>query len=326
MIDSDAARRQRLMGIAVMCVAVACLTGIDAIAKYLNAHMDTLQVVWARYTFAFLLGFAILNPLTRPGMLKTHRPLLQFTRAMLMVVGTSLNVVALRFLQLEATTVVQDFQPCRLLILLHHQAHPVRRSVLDCVVHRFLCNAIECRCNRLRQARCARRCYHLHVDSGPVRRVARELLQSRHQTEIVQHARVHRVREQPDLLRDLLRRVPRGEQSLPEHRIVAVARRCRNLQQERGEVLRGAVVQLAGEYGALTVTHFDHLGGQGAHPLAVRGEPVEQQVEHRADAEHLVVGDRGMVHARAKIALPHPRRDLFEIPDRSKRDQYGHDV
>jgi drug/metabolite transporter (DMT)-like permease len=103
MIDSDAARRQRLMGIAVMCVAVACLTGIDAIAKYLNAHMDTLQVVWARYTFAFLLGFAILNPLTRPGMLKTHRPLLQVTRAMLMVVGTSLNVVALRFLQLDQT-------------------------------------------------------------------------------------------------------------------------------------------------------------------------------------------------------------------------------
>jgi drug/metabolite transporter (DMT)-like permease len=104
MIDpSEAARRQRLVGIAIMCVAVACLTGIDAIAKYLNGHMDTLQVVWARYTFAFLLAFAVSNPVTRPGMMRTRRPLLQFTRAMLMVAGTSLNIVALRFLQLDQT-------------------------------------------------------------------------------------------------------------------------------------------------------------------------------------------------------------------------------
>jgi len=103
MTDPASARRQRLTGIATMCCAVACLTGIDAIGKYLNAHMDSLQVVWARYTFAFLLAFAVYNPVTRPGMLKTRRPLLQFTRAMLMVAGTSLNILALRHLQLDQT-------------------------------------------------------------------------------------------------------------------------------------------------------------------------------------------------------------------------------
>jgi drug/metabolite transporter (DMT)-like permease len=102
-IAAETARRQRLTGIAIMCLAVACLTGIDAIAKYLNGHMDALQVVWARYTFAFLLGFAALNPATRPGMLTTRRPLLQFIRAMLMVFGTSLNILALRYLQLDQT-------------------------------------------------------------------------------------------------------------------------------------------------------------------------------------------------------------------------------
>jgi drug/metabolite transporter (DMT)-like permease len=103
MTDPSTVRRQRLIGIGLMCIAVACLTGIDAIAKYLNAHMDTLQVVWARYTFAFLLAFAVSNPWTRPGLLVTRRPGLQIARALLMVTGTSLNILALRYLQLDQT-------------------------------------------------------------------------------------------------------------------------------------------------------------------------------------------------------------------------------
>ena len=90
-VDPATQRRQRLAGIGLMCLAVAFLTCIDAIAKYLNAHMDTVQVVWARYTFAFLLAFAISNPWTRPGLLRTRRPGLHVARAVLMVAGTSLR-------------------------------------------------------------------------------------------------------------------------------------------------------------------------------------------------------------------------------------------
>jgi drug/metabolite transporter (DMT)-like permease len=103
MADAATARRQRLMGIGLMCVAVACLSGIDVIAKYLNAYMDTIEVVWARYTSAFALAFAVSNPLTRPGLLVTRRPGLQVARAVLMVAGTMLNVLALRYLQLDQT-------------------------------------------------------------------------------------------------------------------------------------------------------------------------------------------------------------------------------
>ncbi len=39
-------RRHRLIGIALMCGAVAAFALLDATAKYLNHHMDTLQVVW----------------------------------------------------------------------------------------------------------------------------------------------------------------------------------------------------------------------------------------------------------------------------------------
>ena len=103
MTDLATARRQRLMGIGLMCIAVACLTGIDVIAKYLNDHMDTIEVVWARYASAFVLAFAVSNPLTHPGLLITRRPWLQLARAVLMVAGTMLNVLALRYLQLDQT-------------------------------------------------------------------------------------------------------------------------------------------------------------------------------------------------------------------------------
>jgi drug/metabolite transporter (DMT)-like permease len=94
-------RRQRLLGIGLMCTAVAFLTCVDAISKYLVHHMDTLEVVWARYTSAFVLALAVSNPITRPGLLMTKRPLLQLARSLFMVGGTVLNVMALRFLQID---------------------------------------------------------------------------------------------------------------------------------------------------------------------------------------------------------------------------------
>jgi drug/metabolite transporter (DMT)-like permease len=101
--NPDVGRRQRLMGIAVMCMAVACLTFIDAMSKYLVGGMNPLQVVWARYTSAFVLAFVVWNPLTTPGLLVTRRPWLQLARSVMMVGGTLLNVIALQFLQIDQT-------------------------------------------------------------------------------------------------------------------------------------------------------------------------------------------------------------------------------
>jgi hypothetical protein len=94
-------RRQRLIGIALMCGALACFAVLDAMAKFLNGYMDTLQVVWARYTGAFILAVAISNPITRPGLMRTGRPLLQVGRSILLLASTLLNFFALRYLQLD---------------------------------------------------------------------------------------------------------------------------------------------------------------------------------------------------------------------------------
>src|SRR5450432_1144342 len=72
--DAAKARRDRLIGIALMCGAVGTFSCLDTTAKYLGRHIDVMQVVWARYTFAFLLTLIISNPLGRPGLLQTGRP------------------------------------------------------------------------------------------------------------------------------------------------------------------------------------------------------------------------------------------------------------
>jgi len=84
-----------------MCGAVASFSCLDSTGKYLNYHMFTLQVVWARYFFAFVPTLFISNPITKPGLLKTTRPFMQVGRSFLLLLSTMLNLFALRYLQLD---------------------------------------------------------------------------------------------------------------------------------------------------------------------------------------------------------------------------------
>lgn len=88
------------MGIALMCCAVALFACLDTTAKYLNLHMAALQIVWARYTSAFVLTLIVSNPVTKPGLLRAGSLRLQLTRALLLVASTALNFLALRYMQL----------------------------------------------------------------------------------------------------------------------------------------------------------------------------------------------------------------------------------
>lgn len=101
MPDASHERAQRLTGIALMCGAVACFALLDTTAKYLNLYMATLQIVWARYTGAFLFPLIVSNPWNRPGLLRTGQPALQIGRSFLLLGSTMCNFLALRYLQLD---------------------------------------------------------------------------------------------------------------------------------------------------------------------------------------------------------------------------------
>jgi drug/metabolite transporter (DMT)-like permease len=95
------ARRLRLTGIGLMCATTVVFAALDATAKYLGNHMPTLQVVGVRCATAFLIGFLIFNPFTRPGLLRTERPMLQIGRASMLLGSTVFNFMAFRWLQLD---------------------------------------------------------------------------------------------------------------------------------------------------------------------------------------------------------------------------------
>src|SRR6476646_2916408 len=94
-------RRQRLIGIGLMCGAVAAFACLDCMAKYLGTHMDVMQVVGVRYVSAFLIALIFSNPISRPGLLRTGRPVLQLGRSILLLGSTMFNFMAFRYLQLD---------------------------------------------------------------------------------------------------------------------------------------------------------------------------------------------------------------------------------
>jgi drug/metabolite transporter (DMT)-like permease len=127
MNDLQLEGRHRLTGIALMCGAVACFAFLDATAKYLSSEMPTLQIVWARYISAFLIALVFVNPLTRPRLLVTRRPVMQVTRSVLLLGSTVLNFMAVRFLQLDQTLSIMFSTPFLVAIL----AGPLLGESLD---------------------------------------------------------------------------------------------------------------------------------------------------------------------------------------------------
>jgi drug/metabolite transporter (DMT)-like permease len=108
---AEQAYRDRMTGIALMCGAVFLFAGNDAVAKYLNGHMDTVQVVWARYMSAFALAVILLDPVGRPNVMRTARPWLQLFRSALLLASTMMNFAALRYLQLDQTMAIMFSTP-----------------------------------------------------------------------------------------------------------------------------------------------------------------------------------------------------------------------
>jgi drug/metabolite transporter (DMT)-like permease len=110
-LKAQAERRERLVGIALMCGAVLCFAGLDACAKWLNRSIDPVMTVWARYMASVLVVSALLNPWTVPGLLRTRRPWLQAGRSVLVLSSTILNFIALQYLQLTETVSIMFATP-----------------------------------------------------------------------------------------------------------------------------------------------------------------------------------------------------------------------
>ncbi|UMY18947.1 DMT family transporter [Methylobacterium organophilum] len=107
-----AERRQRLIGIGLMCLAPIMFASLDAAGKTLaRTGTDPLLTTFMRYAVNVALVTAFLNPVTRPGVARTRRLPLQILRSLLLFGSTGCNFLALQHLQLAETVTIQFTAP-----------------------------------------------------------------------------------------------------------------------------------------------------------------------------------------------------------------------
>lgn len=103
--------RTRLAAIGLICAAVIFFSLLDCSAKWLAGRVEPLQVVFARYAVSMIFVLALVNPLTRPGVLRTRKPGLQAFRSLMLLGATVLNFFALKYLQLAETVSIAFAAP-----------------------------------------------------------------------------------------------------------------------------------------------------------------------------------------------------------------------
>ncbi|MEE7489264.1 DMT family transporter [Methylobacterium oryzae CBMB20] len=116
--EADRAGRRRIVGIALMCGAVAFFASLDACGKTLaRAGVDPLVTTFMRYAASVAMISLFINPVRTPGVVKSRRLPLQIARSLLLFASTALNFLALRYLQLAETISIQFAAPLTVALL-----------------------------------------------------------------------------------------------------------------------------------------------------------------------------------------------------------------
>lgn len=115
--DPAAARRLRLVAIALIIGTMAFFTILDTTAKYLSAYEHPLQIAWLRYLFHALFAAILFNPWSAPGVWKTRRPGLQFLRSVMLAATTVFNFTALAYIQLDQAVAIAFTTPLLVALL-----------------------------------------------------------------------------------------------------------------------------------------------------------------------------------------------------------------
>jgi drug/metabolite transporter (DMT)-like permease len=106
----------RLMAIALLCVAVVLFSALDTTAKVITTRMNVsvTQTVWARFIVQFL-GLLVLVPalgvMPARAMFRTNGLGRQLVRSTLMVATTAFNFLALQTLRLDQTVTIVFLAP-----------------------------------------------------------------------------------------------------------------------------------------------------------------------------------------------------------------------
>ena len=100
-------KERPLSGIFLMCAAVFCFTLIDSSAKWLAAvGFIPIQITFIRYLGHFLSSLLIFFPQQGRRIFESRRPYIQIIRAVILMVGTFFNFLALKYLPLNIAVAI----------------------------------------------------------------------------------------------------------------------------------------------------------------------------------------------------------------------------
>lgn len=98
-------------GMLLMVLAMSLIPLMDGIAKLLSARYPTLEIVWARYFFNFILLFPFVLWFYGRRTFQLRRPLLQVVRGLMLMMATTCFFGAIAFLPLADTLAIVFIHP-----------------------------------------------------------------------------------------------------------------------------------------------------------------------------------------------------------------------
>ena len=98
-------------GIAFIVIAVACFAALDTTTKVVGVVAPVATVLWVRYLFQTVVTGAAMLPRLRADLLRTRRPGLQFLRAILLLLCSSLAFFSLRSVPVAEFTAIVMLTP-----------------------------------------------------------------------------------------------------------------------------------------------------------------------------------------------------------------------
>lgn len=107
-----------MLGLGMMCLALALFTSIDTSAKWLIlSGLPVLQVVFVRYAGHFLASSLLFLPREGLGAFRSNAPKLQLLRSFALLASTVFNFAALKYLPITITTAIYFASPVVITIL-----------------------------------------------------------------------------------------------------------------------------------------------------------------------------------------------------------------
>lgn len=118
MLNPQAREDKPMLGLGLMCAALAMFTSIDTSAKWLIlSGLPIIQVVFVRYAGHFIASAVAFLPREGMGALRSNAPRLQLLRAVLLLASTIFNFAALKYLPITITTAIYFSSPIIITIL-----------------------------------------------------------------------------------------------------------------------------------------------------------------------------------------------------------------